>query len=243
MRKWSLATAAVTVLAIAACKGNDRQAATNDDLSKDLAAAASSDGLTMAPALHNVQTVVSAQELSPQARVHRAPSARATRSVPHRAPHRDRVTPQVATQTASVSDPAPTTTTDVAAAAPEPSASSDNGATDPTPRPQPVDVPASGSGGNSGDGNGGTGNGRHGGGVSIGGIIGAIGGILGGVVIRGGVVDGDHCDPRGGAYPLPIPRGGGRTYPTYPSSGGRPRPGGGFPLTSNSRAPVLRGGI
>lgn len=237
MRKWSLATAAVTVLAIAACKGKDQQAAANDDLSKDLAAAASSEGLAMAPTLHNVQTVVSAQELSPQARVHRAASARASHPSPRRTPHRDRVTPHPSTQTASVSDPAPSTPTDVAAATPQPSAPSDNGESAPSARPHPVDVPSTSSGGSDGSGDGRSGG--HGGGIGIGDIIGAIGGVI----IRGGVVDGDHCDPRGGrGYPYP---GRGRTYPgggrTYPG-GGRPYPGG-LPLSINTRAPVLRGGF
>lgn len=205
MRSRSLATAAVALLAIAACKGKDQQA-TNDDLSKDLAAAASNDGLTMAPAAGNAQTVVSAEELSPQARVKRAPSARAPRPSPHRTPHRERVTPQTSTEVVDVVDEAPSTS-EVAATAPAPSAPSDEGAAAPSSRPHPVDVPTGNSGGQgAGDGN----NGRHGGGIGIGDIIGAIGGVI----IRGGVVDGDHCDPRtdgrrgrrdGGGYPVSIP--------------------------------------
>lgn len=206
MRRWSLATAALSVLALAACKGKEQQTAANDDLSKDLAAAASSDGLALAPSLHSVQTVVSAEELSPQARVHRAPSQRASHPAPHRTPHRDRVTPHPSTETASVTDPAPTTTTEVAAAAPEPAAPSDNGAAAPSERPHPVDVPSTATGGSDGSGNGR--GGSRGGGIGIGDIIGAIGGVI----IRGGVVDGDHCDPRsdgrriprtGNGYPMP----------------------------------------
>lgn len=56
-----------------------------------------------------------------------------------------------------------------------------------SPRPHPVTVgsyPGSGSGSAS--------TGHGGGGISIGDVIGAIGAV----VIRGGVVDGDHCDPR-----------------------------------------------
>lgn len=226
MRNWSLATAAVAVLAIAACKGKDQQTAANDDLSKDLAAAASSDGIAMAPTLHNVQTVVSAEELSPQARMHRAPSAKASRATPHHTPHRDRVAPRPSTEAASVTAPAPTTTTEVAATTPEPSAPSDNGASAPSQRPQPVDVPATGDGGN------GAGRGRgHGSGIGdIGGIIGAIGGVI----LRGAVIDGDHCDPRGGRnYPYP---GRGRSLP----SGGLPIP---LPLVNTARTVVLRGGI
>lgn len=59
----------------------------------------------------------------------------------------------------------------------------------PSPRPHPVDVGSSPI-----PGNGGIGTGRSGGGVSIGDVI----GVIGAVVIRGGTVDGDHCDPHGG---------------------------------------------
>jgi len=238
MRRWSLTTAALALLAIAACKGKEQQTAANDDLSKDLAAASSSDGLTMAPALHDVQTVVSAQELSPQARMHRAPSARASRPSPHRAPHRDRVTPRPSTQAASVSAPAPTTSTEVAAATPQPAAPSDNGDAAPSERPHPVDVPSTSTGGSDGSGSGRSG--RHGTGIGIGDVI----GVIGGVILRGGVVDGDHCDPRsdgrriprtGNGYPMP---GGGRTYP---GSGRMPFP---LPLANpRSTTVVLRGGI
>lgn len=222
MRSRSLATAAVALLAIAACKGKDQQA-TNDDLNKDLAAAASNDGLTMAPVAGNAQTVVSAEELSPQARTHRAPSARSTRPSPHRTPHKDRVTPQRSTEVVDVVEDAPAPTT-VAAADPAPSAPSDEGAAAPSARPHPADIPTGGSGGQgSGDGN----NGRHGGGIGIGDIIGAIGGVI----IRGGVVDGDHCDPRtdgrrgrrdGGSFPVSIPtRRGPISGPVYsPMTGG-----------------------
>ena len=232
MRRWSVATAALAVFALAACTGKEQQTAANDDLSKDLAAAASSDGLAMAPTLHNVQTVVSAEELSPEARVHRAPSARASRPSPHRTPHRDRVTPRPSTETASATAPAPETTTEVAATAPEPSAPSDNGAAAPSERPHPVDVPATGGSDGSGSGRGGS----RGGGIGIGDIIGAIGGVI----IRGGVVDGDHCDPRsdgrriprtGNSYPMP---GRGRSYPGVPFP---------LPLVNPSHTTVLRGGI
>jgi hypothetical protein len=81
-------------------------------------------------------------------------------------------------------------------------------ATTPSPRPQPVDVPSPSSdpGAARGDG-GGRGSSGTGG---WGGIIGAIGGAI----LRGGVVDGDHCDPRGH-------RGGG--------------------ILINQRGPILRG--
>lgn len=114
---------------------------------------------------------------------------------------------------------APTTPPEVAATTPEPSAPSDNGASAPadngasapSERPHPVDVPATSTGGGDGSGAGQGGSRGGGGGIGIGTIIGAIGGVI----IRGGVVGGDRCDPRGrrprsgGGYPLPgpMPRG------------------------------------
>lgn len=175
MRYRSLIGSAAILLGIAACKGSSNQM--NADLAKDLDAARTSDALALAP--HSgVQTVVSAAELSPEARTRVQSSARSTRTVAHRTPHRDRVTPAVSL--ASAETPAPAPVEVAASAAPASSATpTDPSATasPPVPRPQPVDVPATGSGG----------------GESIGGIIGAIGGAI----LRGGVVDGDHCDPRG----------------------------------------------
>lgn len=195
MRKGSLATAIIAVLAVSACKGKDQTM--NADLAKDVATAANSDGLELAPS-HGLQTVVSAEERSPEAKLKMAPSARSTRATPHRTPHRDRVAAHHAAEVASVAAPAPEA---APALAPAPAATS---ATDPAPaptesapvavvpRPHPVDVgsaPGSGSGGMDA-GRGGIG----GSGISIGDVI---GGVIGAVVIRGGAVDGDHCDPRG----------------------------------------------
>jgi pyruvate/2-oxoglutarate dehydrogenase complex dihydrolipoamide acyltransferase (E2) component len=186
MRYGSLVASAVVLLGVAACRGND--AGMNADLAKDLAAAKTSDALALAPHAGE-QTVVSAQELSPQARTRLRSSDRSTHAVAHRTPHKDRVTPAVSRVAASVPAPAPAQVEVADAPAPAPVATSDapsaSAPETPSPRPQPVDVPAQGSdqGGQRGDGNG----------VSIGGIIGAIGGAI----LRGGVVDGDHCDPRG----------------------------------------------
>ncbi len=173
MRYRSLVGAAAILIGVAACKGND--AGMNADLAKDLDAAKTSDALALAPHAGD-QTVVSAVELSPQARMRVRSSARSLRTVAHRTPHKDRATPAVSVVSASV--PAPVEV--AASTAPAPvSAPSDPAATaaPPSPRPQPVDVqyPARDNG------------------PSIGGIIGTIGGAI----LRGGVVDGDRCDPRG----------------------------------------------
>jgi hypothetical protein len=197
MRYGSLFASAAVLLSVAACKGKD--AGLNDDLAKDLAAAKTNDALTLAP--HSgVQTVVSSQELSPQARARLRSSARSTRLVSSRTPHRD-VTPATTAEldplpTATTTSSEPTPATEVASAAPAPVDQPDVA----TPRPQPVAV--SYPSGESGS-------------THSGGGFGAIIGAIGGAILRGGVVDGDHCDPRG-------------------------RHGGGTILI-NHRGPVLRG--
>ena len=177
MRYGSLVASTAVLLGLAACKGNN--AGMSDDLAKDLATAKTSDALALAP--HSgLQTVVSTEELSPQGRARVAASSKASRTVAHRTPHRDRVAsaPTVAVTPTSAADaPAPVTITPVQTAS--------AGAATPSPRPQPVDVsyPASDPGSARGDG---------GGSGGLGGIIGAIGGVI----LRGGVANGDHCDPR-----------------------------------------------
>jgi hypothetical protein len=197
MRYGSLFAAAAVLLSVAACKGKD--ARMSDDLAKDLAAAKTNDALALAP--HSgVQTVVSSEELSPQARAKLRSSSRATRLVSSRVTHRD-VTPSTAADlpplpAATSTAEAVETTAEVASATP---AAVDQPAVA-TPRPQPVDVSYPSGEPES----------THSGG-GLGGIIGAIGGAI----LRGGVVDGDHCDPRG-------------------------RRGGGTILI-NHRGPILRG--
>jgi hypothetical protein len=82
------------------------------------------------------------------------------------------------------------------------------------PRPAPVNIPAS-SGGDYGN---------AGGGV--------FGGGMGGVVIRGGGVDGDHCQPHGGGR-----RGGGVIFPgggIFVPQPAAPRTGGGISISGRS---------
>ena len=189
MRYGSLVASAAVLLGVAACKGKD--VGMSDDLAKDLATAKTSDALALAPRA-GVQTVVSAQELSPQGRARLASSSNATRLVAHRTRHRERV--PVASAVAIT--PAPVKAADVATVTMTPVDQTTAAAVPVSPRPVPVDVsyPSADPGTARGDGGG------------IGGIIGAIGGVIlrggvtdgdGGVILRGGVADGDHCDPRG----------------------------------------------
>ena len=194
MRYGPLVASAAVVLGLAACKGND--AGMNDELAKELTAAKTSDALALAPHA-GVQTVVSAEELTPQGRARTESSSKSSRLAPHRTSHRARVA--VAASAASVATaPVPTASAPMAASASTASVAAITPAPAPVeqapvaPSPHPVDVsyPASDPGTmRGGDGGGGD---DGGGGGGIRGIIGAIGGVI----LRGGVVDGDHCDPR-----------------------------------------------
>ena len=180
MRYGSLVASAAVLLGLAACKGSDT--GMNDDLAKDLAAAKSPDALALAPRA-GVQTVVSIGELSPQGRARLAPSTKSSQVTRHHTSHRDRVTAP-STMVAAVATPAPAP---VPAESPSSTAATSvDGAQGPSsPRPRPVDVsyPANAPGPMRGD--------RDGAG-GIGGILGTIGGAI----LRGGAIDGDHCDPR-----------------------------------------------
>lgn len=186
MRYRSLVGSAAILLGIAACKGSD--AGMNADLAKDLASAKTSDALALAPHA-GTQSVVSAVELSPGARMRLQSSARSSRPVAHRTPHKDRIKAAVSEVSAATPAPAPVEVASSTAPAPattpvDPEATS----APPSPRPQPVDAPYPGR--DPGSARGGE---NGGGGPSVGGIIVAIGGAI----LRGGVVDGDRCDPRG----------------------------------------------
>jgi hypothetical protein len=179
MRYGSLFASAAVLLSIAACKGKD--AGMSDDLAKDLATAKSNDALALAPHA-GVQTVVSPEELSPKGRAQLRSSSRSTRLVSSRTVHHE-VTPSPAADlpplpVAKTTADAAASTSDVASAAPAPV---DQPAVA-TPRPEPVGV--SYPSGESGS-------------THSGGGFGAILGAIGGAILRGGVVDGDHCDPRG----------------------------------------------
>ncbi|HEY4955137.1 MAG TPA: hypothetical protein VII02_09655 [Gemmatimonadaceae bacterium] len=186
-------------LIAAACSGKDK--AMSDDLKKDLDVASSSDGIALAtPAAKGSQVVSAIERTNPPAPRQVAQSQRVVKH--QRAP----VGPPapVEAQKATVSEEVAPQPVAVAPAPTEqaPAAS---------PRPRPIDMP-SGSGMPEG----------NGGGMSAGRVL---GGIIS-VVLRGGGVDGDNCDPRtegrhGGRYPGSIndrlPPFGGR----YPGSGRR----------------------
>jgi hypothetical protein len=178
MRYTSLIGSTVVLLGLAACRGND--SGMSADLAKDLSAAKTSDALALAPHA-GAQQIVSAEEQAPHARTHRALSSKASRPVARHAPHREPA-PARSAVVAEVSapDPAPAPT-EVATAAPAPV----EPAPAPSPRPEPVGVSYPGRDQGSARGTG------------AGGTIGTIIGVIGGVVLRGGVADGDHCDPRG----------------------------------------------
>lgn len=186
MRKGSLVTAVVAVLAVSACKAKDQ--GMTDELARDVALATDSGGLSLAPS-RGSQMVVSAEERAPEARPRKAPSARSSRATPHRTPHRDRVAAHHTTEVASIAAPAAEEAPvppRVAEQAPVENTPTQDAPIADSPRPHPVAV-----GSYPGPGGGSVGRGS---GIGIGDII----GVIGAVVIRGGVVDGDHCDPRGG---------------------------------------------
>lgn len=201
MRYRSLIASAVVLLGVAACKGDN--AGMNADLANDLAAAKTSDAFALAPHAGE-QSVVSATELSPQARARLQSLTKSSRPAPHRTPHRDRaasVESQASVETAAAaSDPLPAevATVDAPAPVPAPADPTATAASTSSARPQPVDVPPSARNPDNGGG------------------IGAVIGAIGGVILRGGVADGDHCDPRG-------------------------RRSGGGGILINQRGPILRG--
>ncbi len=180
MRYGSLIVSAAVLLGLAACKGNE--SGMNDDLAKDLNAAKSADPLALAPHA-GVQTVVSAEELSPQGRAQLRASRKSThlvarRHAPEQAPVQAEESNAVAT---AVSAPLPPpTSTEVVAASP----------TVVVQTPAVINAQPKPAGPETTERDNGAGNGGGGG-------FGAIIGAIGGAILRGGVVDGDHCDPRG----------------------------------------------
>ena len=219
VRKLVSLAAIAGVLVVAAC--NSKDAVMSDDLKKDLDAASASNSIDLATSKAPANQVVSAIErTTPPAPRKIASSQRVAK---HKAAPKGVPAP-VEVQKADVSTDVAPEPVEVAPAPVDP-------APLPSPRPQPV---ASTTGGG-GDREGRAGN-----------NAGTIGSILGGiftVVIRGGGVDGDACDPRTDG------RHGGNTainnrlpvIGTFPGSG---RVGGGnFPTTGRGvGGPVGRGG-
>lgn len=155
-------------LIVAACSGKDK--AMNDDLKKDLDLASSSDGITLAtPAAKGSQVVSAIERTTPPAPKRVAQSQRVTRHKP--APT---LPAPVEAQKATVSEEVAPQPVAVVPAPADPTPSE-------SPRPHPIESP-SGAGTQVG----------RGGGSNVGTIL---GGIIS-VVLRGGGVDGDECDPR-----------------------------------------------
>lgn len=177
-------------LIVAACSGKSKTM--SDDLQKDLELASTSEGLTLAGSAAKGSQVVSAIErTTPPAPRRVAQSRRVVKHKP--AP----ITPPapVEAQVADVSEEVEPQPVAVAPAPTEPAPTA-------SPRPHPVEMP-SGSGVAVG----------RGGGSNTGAVL---GGIIS-VVLRGGGVDGDECDPR--------------------TDGRRGRTA----ISINSRIPVIRG--
>jgi hypothetical protein len=205
------------VLALAAACSDKSTSGMPDDFKKDLERASTASEITLPQAQQSQQVVSAIERTSPPARK----VAQSQRVAKHKPAPTHNPAP-VEVQQAEVTNEVETAP---AAPAPEPTVE----APLPSPRPQPVATNGGGTG------NGDMGQGRGTRGVGIGDII--------GVVLRGGVVDGDDCDPRsegarrggilinsripviGGTFP-----GSGRIGATLPTSGRMPggRRGGRF---------------
>lgn len=157
----------VGALALAACSGKDKVSA---DFDQDLQRASTPSEITL-PTSQGTQIVSAIERTTPPAPRKVAQSQRVAKHKP--AP---RYNPQpVEVEQADVSP-------EIEAAPAEPAPEPVQQATLPSPRPQPVAT----TGGGAGDGT--IGRGRGDTGIGIGTVI--------GVILRGGVVDGDDCDPR-----------------------------------------------
>ncbi|MEO8576970.1 MAG: hypothetical protein ABI556_09730 [Gemmatimonadales bacterium] len=168
----------------------------SDDLQKDLARASTASEITLPTSQPAAQVVSAIERTQPAARR----VAQSQRAPKHKAAPRALPQP-VEAQNADV-------TTEVEPRPIEPSPAPVEVAPLPSQRPQPVASNGSGGGGTGvGDGRVGTGRGNVGSGI----------GIIIGVVLRGGGVDGDDCDPR--------------------SEGGRR--GNGGTIAINNRIPVI----
>jgi hypothetical protein len=185
LKSWMVAVA-MTAAVLAACGRQSKPAnrAMNDDLKRDLDMAASSD-LNLASqqkaASFPLTEVAQSSAPSPAKTLKKGSGPKATTSKHPTV----KATPEP-TIVANAEEPTldvPTTTPSVTTEpAPDPMAPA-------VPRPSPVPVDPNGGQGARGQNGDGPNPGAGGGGGSI------LGGIFG-VIIRGGVVDGDHCDPR-----------------------------------------------
>lgn len=169
MRKIVSLAGIAGALALAACSG--KSSSTSDDFKKDLERASTASEITLPSGQPAQQVVSSIERTTPPAPRRVAQSQRVAKHKP--APTR---TPApVEAEQADVSS-------EVETAPAEPAPQPVEQATLPSQRPQPV--ASTGTGG----GDGSMGRGRGDIGTGIGTVI--------GVILRGGVVDGDDCDPR-----------------------------------------------
>lgn len=192
---------AATVLVACGRQSTPANRAMNDDLKRDLAMAASA-GLDLASEQKSASFPLTEVPISsapaPSKVLKKASGPKATaskRPTVKAAPEPSVAQAEEQPEVQAVAEaPSPTT-------APVPEVSNAPA----VPRPSPVPVDASAGDGARGQGSGGSSAGDGGGSV--------LGGIFG-VIIRGGVVDGDHCDPRTDGRN----RGGGRrgTFPRDP---------------------------
>ena len=162
-------------LVLAACSGKD--SAVSADLKKDLERASTASEITLPQAQSAAQVVSAIERTTPPAPRKVAQSQRVPkhRAAPKATPRPVEVEePQIATEV----EPEPVEVTQAPASEP---------AAIPSQRPRPVASSGAGSG------NGDLGRGRGRGNISIGAEV--IGSVIG-VVLRGGIVDGDECDPR-----------------------------------------------
>ncbi|HEX6576485.1 MAG TPA: hypothetical protein VF042_16070 [Gemmatimonadaceae bacterium] len=168
MRTFVRLTGVAGALALAACSSKEK---VSDDFQKDLARASTASEITLPSAQAGTQVVSAIERTTPPAPRRVAQSQRVAKHKP--APTRTPAPVEV--EQADVS-------TEVEPAPVEPTPAPATEAPLPSPRPQPVAT----TGGGAGDGAIGNGRGDHGSGIGT--VIGAI--------LRGGVVDGDDCDPR-----------------------------------------------
>lgn len=217
--RFSMLAVGLSAVVLAACgkNGASPNRAMSDDLQKDLQLASSS-GLDLASQQASkgfaLTEIAQSSAPSPARTVKKAagPKAVKSKTPPVKAAPDNSIEAKAAEPTVEVAAQAPSATTEPT---PEPMAPA-------VPRPSPTAIdPNGGEGGRGQNGTGPNPGAGDGGGSVLGGIF--------GVIIRGGVVDGDHCDPRtdgrrrgprsGGGYgttPVPFPTRPGGISPRIP---------------------------
>jgi hypothetical protein len=204
----------LSAVVLAACgkNGASPNRAMNDDLKRDLQLASSS-SLDLASQQASkgfaLTEIAQSSAPSPSLTVKRGagPKAVKSRTPTVKAAPDATVESKAEEPTAEVMAPAPSPTTEPT---PDPMAPA-------VPRPSPTPIDPNGGAGARGQNGGGPNPGAGDGGGSI------LGGIFG-AILRGGVVDGDHCDPRrdgrrGGRPPYTVPS----TFPNPSAPSGIPR--------------------